>query len=213
MTKSATFFIVILMTALVSSCLFVTVLAEITVGVKKGDQITYHVKTTGDVPPEHDVTNASIEVVNVRGKIVDIKFTSVFLDGHKKIDYATLNLETGSLGEGFIIPANLTEGDTFVEQTSGNITINELEERVYAGEKRNIVTAINLQGVWYWDQATGFLVEAKSTYSNFTITTTAIETNIWQPHPYELDPLLAIILVVTVIAVLAIFVVVRIMKK
>jgi hypothetical protein len=213
MTTKPKFCIVILMTVLIMSCLFATVYADVIVGVKKGDMITYHVKNTGNVPPEHDVTNATIEVVNVSGKIVDIKFTSVFLNGTEKIDYATLNLETGNLGEGFIIPANLTKGDIFVEEKSGNITITDVEERVYAGEKRVTLTANNIQGVYYWDQPTGFLLEAKSTYSNFTISTTAIQTNIWQTQPYELDPLLAIVLVVGVIAVIIVVVVFRMKKK
>ncbi|WGM90529.1 MAG: hypothetical protein NUK63_05240 [Candidatus Bathyarchaeum tardum] len=132
--------------------------------------IAYHVKTTGDVPPEHDVKNASIEVINVREKIVDIKFTSMFLDGTEKIEYASLDLETGKLGEAFIIHANLIKGDTFSEENYGTITISKIEERAYAGEKRTTVTANNPQSIWYWDQETGFLVEATSTYSNFSIT-------------------------------------------
>ena len=113
----------------------------------------------------------------------------------------------------FIIPSNLTEGETFFEQNEGNITIEKTEERAYAGVKRTTVTASNPKTIWHWDQQTGFLVEAKSTYSNFTITTTAKETNIWQPQPYQLDPTVSIVLVVAIIAAILGIVVVRILKK
>jgi hypothetical protein len=211
-TKHA-FFIVFLVTALMATCIFSNVFAQIIVGVKEGDLIQYDVEVTGDVPEQHDVANASIEVINVRDKLVDIKFTSVFLDGTQKIDYSTLNLQTGNLGETFIIPANLTKGDSFSEELYGNITISKVEERSYAGVKRTTVTASNPQNVWYWDQETGFLVEAKSTYANFTITTTAKETNIWQPQPYEMDPIVSIVLVIVIIAALLIIVVFRVLKK
>ena len=211
-TKNA-FFIVFLVTALIASCIFSNVFAQIIVGVKEGDLIQYDVEVTGDVPEQHDVANASIEVINVRDKLIDIKFTSTFLDGTQKIDYSTLNLQTGNLGETFIIPANLTKGDSFSEELYGNITISKVEERSYAGVKRTTVTASNPQNVWYWDQETGFLVEAKSTFANFTITTTAKETNIWQPQPYEMDPIVSIVLVTVIIAALLIIVVFRVLKK
>lgn len=213
MTTKYNFYNVVLITALLASCIFSTVFAQITVGVKKGDNISYQVQCTGDVPQEHDVTNATIEVVNVREKIIHLKFTYVFLNGTEKYEYSILDLEKGKLGEAFIISANLTESDTFFEETYGNITISKIEERAYAGAKRTTVTATNLQNVWHWDQATGFLVEAKSTYSNFTITTIAKETNIWQPDPYELDPTVSILLVAAIIVALGVVVAFRVLKK
>jgi hypothetical protein len=213
MKNKNSFCTVLLLTALVSSCLFGTVFAQMTVGVKQGNMIQYDVECTGDVPEQHDVTSAKIEVVNVRDKLIDIKFTSVYLDETEKIEYSTLDLQTGNLGEGFIIPANLTEGDIFFEKNYGNITISKTEERAYAGVKRITVTASNPQNTWHWDQKTGFLVEAKSTYSNFTIAMEAKETNIWEPQPYEMDPTVAIVLVVAIIAGLVVIVVFRVLKK
>ena len=212
MTRRLTFCIICL-AVLVVTCFFATVSAEVIVGVKKGDIVEYQVKCTGEVPPQHDVTNATIEVVRVRGKTIDIKFTSVFLDGTQKTENSILNLETGQLGEAFIIPANLTEGETFVEETEGNITITGIEERAYAGTKRETVTASTVHSIFYWDKQTGFLVEAKSTYTNFTITTQAKQTNIWQPQPYELDPLLAITLVIAVIATVLVIVMIKRKKQ
>jgi len=213
MKNKNSFYTVFLLSALVLTCLFGIVLSQMTVGVKQGNMIQYKVECTGDVPEHHDVTNAKIEVVNVQDKMIDIKFTSLYLDGTEKIEYSTLNLETGNLGEGFIIPANLTEGDTFSEKNYGNITISKIEERAYAGVKRITVTASNPQNMWHWDQETGFLVEAKSTYANFTITMEAKETNIWEPQPYEMDPTVAIVLVVAIIAGLVVIAIFRVLKK
>ena len=212
MTIKNLFCIFCLMT-LMATFVFGTVFAQVTVGVKEGYMIEYQVECTGEVPEDHNVTKASIEVVNVRDKIVDIKFTSIFKDETQKNDYSSLNLETGKLGECFIIPSNLTEGQTFFDQNAGNITISKTEERAYAGVKRTTVTASTPQTIWHWDQQTGFLVEAKSTYTNFTITTTAKETNIWEPQPYEVDPTVSIVLVVAVIAAVFGIVAFRILKK
>ncbi len=213
MKTKHSFYIGLLVTALIGICLFSTVFAQLTVGVKKGDIIEYQVECKGDVPEQHDVSSATIEVLNVRDKMIDIKFISVFLDETEKTEYSTLNLETGNLGEAFIIPANLTEGDTFFEQIAGNITISGVEERAYSGKKRTTVTASDPKNLWYWDQETGFLVEAKSTYANFSIAMKAEETNIWQPQSPEMDPTVAIVLVVAIIAALLIIVVFRVMKK
>ncbi len=98
--------------------------AEIVVGVKEGDWIEYRVTCTGDVPAEHDVNGAKIEIVGVDEKKIDIEITSTYSDGIEETATATLNLETGQIGDSFIIPANLSEGYTFLEQKEGNITIS-----------------------------------------------------------------------------------------
>lgn len=181
-------------------------LAQIVVGLQEGDLMEYQVTCIGDVPEKHDVDRATIEVVSVKGTTVDIKLTSIYSDETEETDHSTLNLETGQIGDAFIIPANLSEGDTFLEQTEGNITISGVEHKKYAGAKRAVVTATTTYTMFYWDQSTGFLVEATSTYSNFTITTKAEKTNIWETEPYEIDPIISIILIATVIgAVLTLF--------
>ncbi|TET25186.1 MAG: hypothetical protein E3J73_06805 [Candidatus Bathyarchaeum sp.] len=187
--------------------------AEIVVGVKEGDWIEYRVTCTGNVPAEHDVNGAKIEIVGVDEKKIDIKITSTYSDGREETTTATLNLETGQIGDSFIIPANLSEGDTFPEQNEGNITISGIEEKRYAGAKRTVVTATTSYTMFYWDKSTGFLVEATSTYTNFTITTKAENTNMWQPQTFVIDPIFPIVLIAIVIgAVSAIFLRAKIKK-
>jgi len=181
-------------------------LADVSVNVKEGDLMEYQVTYGGAVPEEHDVNWAKIEVINVEDQKIDVTITSRYSDRKEKTVTATLNLETGQMGDCFIIPANLSDGDTFLEQTEGTITISDVEEKTYAGAKRNVVYAITSQTIFYWDQSTGFLVEATSSYPEFTLTTKAENTNMWQTQTFGIDPLFSIMLIAILIgAVLANF--------
>jgi len=195
----------IVLAVLVCALLSTAVYAEIVVGVKEGDWIEYRVTSTGNVPAEHDVTGAKIEILGVNQKKIDIQITSKFSDGRKETITSTLNLETGQIGDSFIIPANLSNGDTFSEQTEGPITISGVEEKTYAGAKRTTVYATTSITKFRWDRSTGFLVEATSSYPDFTIITEAENTNIWQTQTFGVDPIVPIVLVAVVIgAILAI---------
>jgi ABC-type glycerol-3-phosphate transport system substrate-binding protein len=92
------------------------VLAEILVCVKKGDWIEYQVTFTGTPPPDHDITWARMEIVDVQGKAIDLNITTEFSNGNLLHETITLNLETGQLGDDFIIPANLNKGDAFLDK-------------------------------------------------------------------------------------------------
>ena len=184
--------------------------AEISVGVKQGDWIEYQVTTTGAVPEEHDVEGAKIEVIAVDEKKIDVKFTSIYSDGREETGTSTLNLETGQIGDAFIIPANLNAGDTFLEQTEGTITVSGVEERIFAGARRSVVYASTPQTMFYWDRSTGVLVEATSSYPDFSLSTKAEKTNMWQPQIFGLDPLVFIaLIIVAIVAVLAIFLILK----
>ena len=186
--------------------------AEIVVGVKQGDWIEYKVTVTGDVPEEHDVTWCKIEVIAVEEKNVYVNITSRYSDGREETVPSTLNLETGQIGDCFIIPANLNAGDVF-ESPEGTITISGVEERTYAGATRSVVYATTAKTMFYWDRFTGFLVEATSSYPGFTMITKADKTNMWQTQIFGIAPIVFIVPIIAVIvAVLAIFLI-RKMKK
>jgi hypothetical protein len=179
--------------------------AEIVVGVKEGDWMQYTVTCTGNVPEEHNVTGARIEVMHVEGKQIDVEILSKYSNGTEGTGTLTLNLETGQIGDCFIIPANLNEYDTFPEQTEGNITIRGVEEKTYLNATRTVVYANTSQTDYYWDRSTGFLLEATSTYPDFTMVTKAENTNTWQTQTFGIDPIVPIVLIAAVIgAVLAI---------
>lgn len=153
---------------------------EIVVGVKIGDWIEYKVTTTGEVPQEHDLKKARIEVIKVDGNEILINITSIFKDSRKQTTQATLNLETGEILDSFIIPANLNSGDSFSEKVQGTITINESIQKLVIGVNRTLNTASTSSTIFYWDKQTGFLIEAISTYKEFSILTVAQTTNLWQ---------------------------------
>ena len=176
--------------------------AEVVVGVKPGDWIEYNVTITGEVPEQHDVTWCKIEVTAVEEKNVYIDITSRYSDGSEETVPSTLNLETGQIGDCFIIPANLNAGDVF-ESPEGNITISGFKEKTYAGATRSVVYGSNPQTVFHWDRSTGFLLEANSSYSEFTMSTKAEKTNIWQTQIFGLDQTVFIALVLVIVAVLA----------
>lgn len=180
-----------------------TVSAEISVGVKEGDWIEYHVTYTGTVPEEHDVTWGKIEITDVQGKKIDIKIVVEYSNGTQETVTSTLDLETGQLGDGFIIPANLSSGDTFLEENEGKITIIGVEERTCIGARRSVVHASTSQTMFCWDRLTGVLVEATSTFIDYTMFTEAYKTNMWQSQILGLDPNIFCALTIAVIAIVA----------
>jgi hypothetical protein len=185
--------------------------AAVTVGVQKGNWIEYTVALTGSPPADHDVTWARMEVTAVQGESISLNVTTQFANGTYLYENVTLNLETGQLGDDFIIPANLNPDDTFLDQYHGNITISGVEERSYAGATRTVVYASAAQSTYYWDKATGILVEGNSTFPNYTLHSIADKTNMWQPQIFGLEPtvfyaLITVAATVIVVVVIALFV-------
>jgi hypothetical protein len=185
------------------------VLAEISVGVKKGDWIEYQAVFTGTPPAGHEVTWARSEVVDIQGKVINLNITTKFSNGTLLNETITLNLETGQLGDEFIIPANLNKGDAFLDKYHGNITISAIGERTYAGATRTVLSAVTAESTYYWDKATGVLAEGISEFPDYTIHSIADKTNMWQPQIFGLEPtvfyaflILAVTVIVAVIALL-----------
>jgi hypothetical protein len=185
--------------------------AEISVGVKQGDWIEYQVTFTGTPAEKHNVIWARMQIASVQGKSINLDMTVNFSDGTQEPETSTLNLETGQLGDDFIIPANLNVGDTFYDKTEGNIMISGAEERTYAGATRTVVYANTSQTTFYWDKSTGILVEATSSYTEYTMHTTADKTNMWQAQIFGLDSTLFYALIIVAVAIIAaiIFFVIR----
>ena len=186
--------------------------SEFTVGVKEGDWIEYRVLLAGTPPEGHEVVWARSDVISVQGKTIDLKITSEFADGTLVNDTVTMNLETGQLGDLFIIPANLQEGDVFPSVYHGNVTIASLEQRTYAGAARSVVSATAAGSIYFWDQDTGILVEGISEFSEYSIHSSIDKTNMWEPEILGLQPVVfyGLILIVAVAALaLAAFFVLR----
>ncbi len=196
--------------ALISTSL---VLAEVSVGVKKGDWIEYQVAFTGTPDTGHDITWARMEIINVQGKAINLNITTEFVNGTLLRETVTLNLETGQLGDDFIIPANLKDGDAFFDRNVGNITIGGAEQRTYAGAARTVIYASSFQTMYYWDKVTGVLVEATTQLPGYTITSKVDKTNMWQPSAAGTDSTLVYIGVFAIAAIVLVLVAIRRRKK
>lgn len=196
-------FLMICLSVLVSMLVPAIVSADISVGVKEGDWIEYQVTYSGTVPEEHDVTWGKFEIVDVQAKKIVIKIVVEYSNGAQETVTSTLDLETGQLGDAFIIPANLDSGDTFLEKNEGHITISGVEERICAGAKRSVVYANTSRTMFHWDKLTGVLVEATSSTTDYTLTTKAYKTNMWQPQIFGLDPTIFYVLIILAIATVA----------
>lgn len=201
---------------LVVSFIVSTAVAAILVGVKKGDWIEYQAVFTGTPPAGHEVTWARTEVLAVQGTIIDLNVTTKFANGTLWYETITLNLAVGQLGDEFIIPANLDVGDAFFDKYHGNVTISKIEKRTYSGVTRTVISATTAQSTYYWDQATGVLVEGISKFPDYTIHSIVEKTNMWQPQIFGLEPTvfsILLILATTLIVVALALLMIRERKK
>ena len=191
------------------------VYADISVGVKKGDWIEYQVTYVGNPPPDHTVTSARMEVVDVQGNSITVNITSTYTNGTLANWTIPLNLETGQLGDDFIIPANLAAGDKFYDKNAGNITIASSEDRSYAGVTRTVLLTTNQNSSYVWDKATGVSVEGTSVTQDYTMHSIVHATNIWQgqSEATALDPVIVYSLVFIVAVIIAATIIIVVMRR
>lgn len=176
---------------LMASTLPFAALAELSVGVKQNDWAEYDVSFTGTPMSEHDAEWARMEVDGVEGVKINVTFSSLLSDGRVVNVTENLDFETGELIDYFIIPAGLDESDTFYSVFGGEeviVRIDEVSTRTYAGAARTVISGSTPETLWFWDQRTGVLVEARSIYPNFTLTTLMEKTGLWEPQIFGFDP-------------------------
>ncbi|MEJ5327853.1 MAG: hypothetical protein WHU54_06380 [Candidatus Bathyarchaeia archaeon] len=190
-----------------------TAAAEMSVGVKKGDWIEYQAVFTGTPPAGHEVTWARTEVADVQGTVINLNVTTKFANGTLLSETITLNLATGQLGDEFIIPANLGVGDSFFDKYHGNVTISKIEERTYADATRTVISATAAQSTYYWDKATGVLVEGISEFPEYTIHSVVEKTNMWQPQIFGVDPTVFYIFLILVAILIGTALAIRAMHR
>jgi hypothetical protein len=209
----------ILVAVIVSAVLILNLLnltsAQLTVGVKKGDWIEYRVTFTGTPSPDHSITSARMEILDVQGMVIHVNIVSTYQNGTQVSTNSTLNLQTGQLIDDFIIPANLNTGDKFYDSNVGNITISNTEQRTYAGATRTVVSASSLNNTYIWDQATGISVEGTSTGSDYTMHSLTTSTNIWQAQSnvITIDPAILYAIIVIVVIIIAVIITILAMRQ
>jgi hypothetical protein len=174
--------------------------------VKAGDWVEYTSMTSGEVPAKANVTGARLDVLSVEGTAIDVNVTTFYTNGTVFPQQLLLDESTGALGDVLIIPANLGVGDQFYDRVQGNFTITGQEQHTVAGVERTVISTQKGQTLYSWDQQTGVMVEANSSFDDFTLDTTMAETSLWEPPTSNLQPLLlyGAVAAVTIAAVVAV---------
>ena len=196
------------------------VFAQSTIGVKAGNYAEYSVSYTGTPMEGHDANWAKMTVDTVEGAQVNVTFSSRLTDGTIENATEDLNFATGRYIDYFLVPAGLQVGDSFYDSYLGNnVSVTGTEVKNYAGADRTVVSGKTsgdtYETTWYWDQATGVLVKADSTYPDFTLHTIIDKTDLWAPQPkiLGLDPLIFYALIGTLAAAILIAAVVITLRK
>ena len=208
----------ILLAALLILCLLpASTEGDITLGVKEGDWIEFHVVTTGNPPEEHNVTWARIEIIHIEDSEIRLNSTSQARNGTVSSLNITLNVAKGQIGAWWIIPGNLGPGDMFYDDfLKSNITIEGEQQLEYAGAIRDITNTTYPTRLKRWDKATGVFVQSTELLEDYTINVTAMATNMWGPQAEGLGSAvlyaLVFVVVIAVIVVVA-FAVLRRRKK
>ena len=164
------------------------VLAEVSVGVKKGDWIEYQVTTTGIPQEGHDVTWARMEILDVEGTDISVNVTTKARNGTYESGVMNLNPAKGQVGVWFIIPANLNVGQAFFDASiDRNVTIEGSKQMTIAGATRTITHSTTPERVKSWDKVTGVFVESIDVLPNYTLNAIADKTNLWSGQILGLD--------------------------
>ncbi len=168
----------------------------IIVGVKQGDWIEYDIQIKTNhlnnseitIPPDHNISWARLEIISVQNRIIDLNVQTKFSNATVISGNTSLNLDDGTLGDNFIIPANLTYGDSFYNKYQGNIIITNLQQETIAGADRIVFSGATEDTVFDWDQLTGILINAESTFNGYSLITQINKTNMWAPQKASLSP-------------------------
>mgnify|MGYP001140266132 CR=1 FL=1 len=160
-------------------------------GIMAGDWIELGYKITGWPADQPYPEWLELEFLSV-GKTNYVGVTLHMSDGTEESASVPADLGEGggeALGlAGFVIPPNLTTGDSVDISGYGDVTIEGETTRTYAGIRRRVVYASFSQSVpfheiqltYYWDKETGVMVEASTSSGDMTATAKATETNMWE---------------------------------
>ena len=153
------------------------------VAVQAGDWIEYNVTTTGNPTPIHNITWARLDVKTVTASMINTDIKTQLANGTLWLEpNTTFNVATGVVGEGAIIPTNLTVGDVYYSQYEGSITVTGTQTLQVAGATRTVLTGEAANTSFMWDKETGVMMKATTVLEDCTVYSEAASTNLWQPQ-------------------------------
>lgn len=193
MKKSGAGFALVVVLGL-SLLIGMTTAAKGIVSVQTGDWIEYNVITTGNPTPIHNITWARLDVKTVTGSEINTDIQTKLANGTLWLEpHTTFNVATGVVGEGAIIPTNLTVGDVYYSEYEGNITVTGTQTLQIAGAERTVLTGEAANTSFMWDKETGVMVKATTILEDCTVYSEAASTNLWQPQTPVLNIVYAFI--------------------
>ena len=159
-------------------------------GIKAGDWIKFEYMIIGWPAGQPCPEWLELEFLSIEGTSADVRVTMHMSDGIEESDTVPVDVGEGG-GEafglsGFVIPPNLTTGDSVYISGYGDVTIEGETKRTYAGVHITVAYVSISQSVpyqdevqlsYYWDKQTGVMVEASTTWGDVTATAKATETN------------------------------------
>lgn len=164
------------------------------VAVQAGDWIEYNVTTTGNPTPIHNITWARLDVKAVEDSEINTDIQTRLGNGTLWLEPDTnFNVATGVVGEGAIIPTNLTVGDVYYSEYEGNITVTGTQTLLVAGAERSVLTGEAANTSFMWDKETGVMVKATTSLEDCTVYSEVAATNIWRPQTPTINVVYAFI--------------------
>ena len=195
--KSCSVFITLLLALLILS-----VLAQVSIGVKEGNWIEYEITYTG-TPPQTYPETARFEVQAIQGTNITLEIKTVSLEAAEITNPVTFNLEDGA-PDFIIIPANLNVGNEVNHSELGIIEILGIEEYTFEGVTRELIYGGFGDLDYHWDRTTGIVIQIDQTTETYTQSWLAVSTNIVQTEISELDPMLLYGIIIPIIIILLI---------
>ncbi len=178
--------------------------AEASTGLKTGDWIEYNIGYGSETSDSSVPVWLRIEVLGVQG--TNVTFKAMRRTVSASLSNLTMTFDVRKVPAElmiyvvylFFVPANLNKGDTFnfyngiyILGGYSNQTITDVGEKTYGNMKRTVVSAsvpnppATAPTTFYWDRATGILLEANAYYPSSQKLYEAIlvkDTNIWQTN-------------------------------
>lgn len=199
----------IILVYLILSALSNLAVAQHACGVKNGDWMRYDMNVTSG--GQGGSGSIKINIQNVQGTQVSGTI-EISVQGFTitEPENFTIDIAAGAgTYAGFIIPANLTVGDSIPGEyvQVENVVTKNGREAIQANASSPI---FGFSGVVYWDQATGVLLETSGSAVGATYSMSLAETSLWSGG----FPLfLVAVIIIIVVAAVAVIGVVTLRKR
>lgn len=178
------------------------VMAEYTCGVKSGDWIKYNINIS--YVGQSVTGSMKMTIQNVQGTYISGTIeTSVQGIPGTQTENVSIDIATGTgTYAGFIIPANLTVGNS-IPGESANVQSIVTKNGRNAIVANGSVPSVGFSGQVYWDQATGVFLESSGSAVGTSYSITLAETSLWSGG-FLFDWWVWMILMVVVVGVAAV---------